>query len=127
MKNFFSPPASLALAATVLALALPLRATEITLPLETAALTPSPLPGYAFAQAMCSTCHSAEYERTQPPASPRAYWLATVVKMQKAFAAPLPDTMIDPIVDYLVKTYGNERDAAASAPAPPAATAAKKS
>jgi sulfite dehydrogenase len=106
------------------------RATEITLPRETAALKESALPGFALAQGMCGTCHSAEYSITQPPASPRAYWQATVVKMQKVFAAPIPDSAIDPIVDYLVKTYGNERGGAVpvpAAPPPAAASAAKKS
>jgi sulfite dehydrogenase len=116
MKKLFSLSfAALAIGAW---LALPLRATEIKLPLETAVLKSSPLPGFALAQAMCSTCHSAEYAFTQPPASPRAYWQATVVKMQKVFGAPIPDTVIDPIVDYLAKTYGNERNGAApTAPA----------
>jgi sulfite dehydrogenase len=129
MKNFSPKSAALAplafAAVAMLPLATPSRAVEITLPRETAALTPSPLPGYALAQGMCGTCHSAEYAHTQPPASPRAYWQATVVKMQKAFAAPIPDTAIDPIVDYLVKTYGNERGVPASTPIAP--TAEKKS
>jgi cytochrome c5 len=124
MKNIFSKSAALAplvfAALAILALAAPSRATEITLPRETAAFKASPLPGYALAQAMCGTCHSADYALYQPPASPRAYWQATVVKMQKVFAAPLADTAIDPIVDYLTKTYGNERDTPASI-APPAA------
>jgi mono/diheme cytochrome c family protein len=111
-------------AVAAIALSTTARATEITLPRETAALKESPLPGFALAQTMCGTCHSAEYSITQPPASPRAYWQATVVKMQKVFAAPLPDTAIDPIVDYLVKTYGNERNGAAPAPAAPAPAAA---
>ena len=127
MRKLFPALTPLALAVATLALTLPLQAVEITLPRETATLTPSPLPGYALAQAMCGTCHSAEYARTQPPASPRAYWQATVVKMQKTFAAPLPDSAIDPIVDYLVKTYGNERGAPATAPTPPTVPAAKKS
>ena len=127
MRKLSTALTTFAIAAATLALARPLQAVEITLPRETATLTPSPLPGYALAQAMCGTCHSAEYSRTQPPASPRAYWQATVVKMQKTFAAPLPDSAIDPIVDYLVKTYGDERGASASAPSLPAAPAAKKS
>ena len=114
------------IAIATLAFAVSSHATEITLPRETAALAPSPLPGYALAQAMCGTCHSAEYSHTQPPASPRAYWQATVVKMQKVFAAPLPDIAIDPIVDYLVKTYGNERSAPTVPAVPPSAQAAKK-
>jgi sulfite dehydrogenase len=48
----------------------------------------------------------------QPPASPRAYWEATVRKMKKPFGAPLAEEDIPIIVDYLVKTYGNERPAA---------------
>jgi sulfite dehydrogenase len=95
------------------------------LPRETAALTSSPLPGFTLAQSMCGTCHSAEYASTQP-VSPRAYWQATVVKMQKTFAAPIPDAAIDPIVDYLVKTYGNERGGAAATPAAPAAAPTEK-
>jgi sulfite dehydrogenase len=109
-----SSAARTALALTAAGLALAgapaAHATEITLPRETAVLTPAPLPGYALAQAMCATCHSADYVLYQPVSS-RAYWQATVVKMQKVFAAPLPDTAIDPIVDYLTKTYGPERDA----------------
>ena len=114
MKIFTLPALLLASAA----LALPLRAIEITLPRETAALKSSPLPGYALAQGLCGTCHSAEYPLFQPPASPRAYWQATVVKMQKTFGAPIPDPAIDPIVDYLVKTYGNERGGAPTTPPP---------
>ena len=84
-------------------------ALEIKLPPETAAYAPSKLPGYTAVTVHCFTCHSAEYARYQPPASTRAYWKATVVKMQKVFGAPLPESEIDPIVDYLVKTYGAER------------------
>lgn len=122
MKKSFSL-SLVALAASAM-LAVSLRATEIKLPLETAALKSSPLPGFALAQAMCSTCHSAEYVFTQPVSS-RAYWQATIVKMQKVFGAPIPDTVIDPIVDYVTKTYGSERNGAP--PAPAAAGPAKKS
>ncbi len=110
-------PAFSIIAAALFVFTLPSRAIEITLPRETAALKPSPLPGFALAQGLCGTCHSAEYSLTQPPTSPRAYWQATVVKMQKVFAAPIPDTAIDPIVDYLAKTYGNDRGAATATPA----------
>lgn len=82
---------------------------EITLPSETEIYQTSDLPGYTLINAMCLTCHSVEYAKYQPSSSPRAYWQATVVKMQKIFGAPLPDDLIAPIVDYLVKTYGNER------------------
>ncbi len=85
------------------------RVVTITLPTETARLADSSLPGAALATSLCSTCHSAEYVLTQPPASSRTYWKNTVVKMQKTFGAPIPDAAIDPLTDYLVKIYGAER------------------
>lgn len=96
-------------------------ALEITLPPETAQLVESPLPGYTLAQAMCLTCHSADYMRMQPVSS-RTYWQASVTKMQKTFGAPIPDSAVEPLVDYLAKTYGTERTAAASPPTAPRAT-----
>lgn len=90
------------------AAAINLVAVEIKLPDETARLVESPLPGYALTTALCYTCHSTEYVLYQPT-SARTYWKATVVKMQKAFGAPIPDDAVDPITDYLVKTYGAER------------------
>lgn len=93
------------------------RALEVKLPEETARLVESPLPGYMLATSLCYTCHSVEYLRTQPPSS-RTYWQATVVKMQKTFGAPIPDASVEPIVDYLARTYGTERGAGpVSAPA----------
>ena len=85
------------------------RALDITLPPETAAYRESPLPGYQLVRQHCLICHSAQYVQYQPPTSPRAYWEATVVKMKKAFGAPFADEDIQPMVDYLVKTYGAER------------------
>ena len=96
---------------------LPARALEITLPVEKVRLADSPLPGAALTSAMCYTCHSAEYVLYQPPTSPRTYWQTTVVKMQKVFAAPIPDDAVAPIVDYLVKLYGVDKPVA---PAPTA-------
>ena len=54
----------------------------------------------------------------QPPTSPRTYWQATVPKMQKTFAAPIPDDAVAPLVDYLVKLYGVENPPAPPTPAP---------
>jgi hypothetical protein len=82
------------------------------------------LPGYTLATSLCYTCHSVDYLRAQPP-SARPYWQATVVKMQKTFGAPIPAEAVDPIVDYLAKTYGSERAAATSA-APAKSPAASK-
>jgi hypothetical protein len=85
-----------------------LQAMEITLPEETARLDESSLPGYALAVTYCYTCHSTDYVRTQPPMA-RAAWKATVMKMQKTFGAVVPDDAVEPIAEYLAKTYGVER------------------
>src|SRR5438067_1161683 len=77
-----------------------LRALEITLPPETARFAESPLPGYAATTGLCSTCHSADYVRMQPPTLTRPAWKAIVTKMQKTFGAPIPNEALDPIVDY---------------------------
>jgi len=82
------------------------------LPSETSLFKPSTLPGYALVQNNCMICHSVHYIQSQPPASPRAYWEATVKKMKKPFGAQFSDADIPDMVDYLVKTYGAERTAA---------------
>ncbi|MDO8051818.1 c-type cytochrome [Janthinobacterium sp. SUN211] len=100
-------------------------ALDIHLPPETATYKPSELPGYQLVQRNCMTCHAAQYASTQPPASPRAYWEATVKKMKKPFGAQFDDADVPAMVDYLVKTYGAERGAAvpAAAVAKPVAAA----
>ena len=86
-------------------------AQEMKMPVETATYRPSDLPGYQLVQRNCLMCHAAQYVSTQPPASPRAYWDATVRKMKKPFGAPFPDEDIPAMVDYLVLTYGAEQPA----------------
>ncbi|MGZ5181749.1 MAG: SorB family sulfite dehydrogenase c-type cytochrome subunit [Ramlibacter sp.] len=81
----------------------------IVLPPDTVQLKPSSLPGYAKAQAQCVACHSAEYMLYQPPSAPRPYWDAMVKRMKNVFKAPVNDADLPDIVDYLVKTYGNEQ------------------
>jgi sulfite dehydrogenase len=110
--------------AVALALAGNAGALEIHLPPETAAYKPSELPGYQLVQRNCMTCHAAQYASSQPPASPRAYWEATVKKMKKPFGAQFDDADMPAMVDYLVKTYGAERGATASAAAVKPAAAA---
>ena len=109
MKILF---AALALSAAGSACAL-----EIHLPPETATYKASELPGYQLVQRNCMTCHAAQYASSQPPTSPRAYWEATVKKMKKPFGAQFDDAYMPAMVDYLVKTYGAERGAAAPAAA----------
>jgi len=84
-------------------------AKTITLPMEGPPLKASSLPGYAKAQANCVACHSAEYMLYQPPTAARPYWEAMVTRMKVVFKAPIDDADMPAIVDYLVKTYGNEQ------------------
>src|SRR5665647_1788830 len=86
-------------------------ALDIVLPPETALYKASALPGFQLVQRNCMTCHAAQYVSTQPPASARPYWEATVRKMKKPFGAQFDDQNIASMVDYLVKTYGAERSA----------------
>ena len=82
---------------------------SITLPPDGLHLTPSTLPGFAKAQANCVACHSAEYMVYQPPTAARPYWEAMVKRMKAVFKAPIDDADVPLLVDYLVKTYGNEQ------------------
>jgi sulfite dehydrogenase (cytochrome) subunit B len=84
-------------------------AKSIELPGDAAQLKASALPGYAKAQASCVACHSAEYMLYQPASASRAYWENMVKRMKTVFKAPLDDADVPAIVDYLVKTYGNEQ------------------
>ena len=81
----------------------------LDLPPDGVQLSASPLPGYAKAAKGCVACHSAEYMLYQPPTAPRPYWDAMVKRMKTVFKAPLDDAEMPDIVDYLVKTYGNEQ------------------
>lgn len=100
-----------ALLATAAALCAPAGSAPKTLvlPPDGVQLKASTLPGYAKAQAHCVACHSAEYMAYQPPTAARPYWDAMVKRMKLVFKAPVPDEDMPAIVDYLVKTYGNEQ------------------
>jgi mono/diheme cytochrome c family protein len=95
------------------ALVAPLAAFAVTKtyqsPPDIVMLKASTLPGYARAQAVCASCHSAEYMLYQPASAPRAYWDTMVKRMKAVFKAPVDDADIPVIVDYLAKTYGNEQ------------------
>ena len=73
---------------------------------ETAELAPGP--NLETVQGNCGSCHSSEYISTQPRTftNPRAFWMSEVVKMQKAYGAPVEDADVTKIVDYLVTIYG---------------------
>jgi len=104
--------ARLLLPLTLLAVASPAPALDITLPPETASYQASTLPGYQLAQVHCMVCHSAQYVQTQPPAMPASFWEATVKKMKATYGAQFPDADIPALTDYLSKTYGAQTTAA---------------
>ena len=81
-------------------------AEKLSLPGETATFKAGP--GVELALAQCVLCHSADYVSTQPPLA-RTAWKASVQKMREKYGAPLPEDKVEPLVDYLVKTYGAER------------------
>ncbi len=62
-------------------------------------------PGYKSFQNNCVSCHSARYVQMQPDLSEKT-WLALVTKMQKSFGAPVPDSSVKEIVQYLVAIRG---------------------
>ena len=97
------------IACGLFALASAAGAKDLKLPPDSVQLTPSPLPGYAKAQANCTMCHSAEYMLYQPPSAARPYWDAMVHRMKTVFKAPIADEDMPEIVDYLAATYGKQQ------------------
>jgi sulfite dehydrogenase len=84
-------------------------AVDIQLPPETGAFKQDA--GAEIANGQCLICHSVEYVSTQP-AMGKAFWKASVIKMQQKYGAPIPDAQVDPLADYLVKNYGAFTNAA---------------
>jgi len=76
-----------------------------TLPDETAAFRPGP--NLEAAQNNCTACHSADYIKTQPegPKFKKDFWQAEVTKMIKLYGAPIDESDVPKIVDYLASTY----------------------
>lgn len=66
-------------------------------------------PGTEIANNNCQICHSADYVSTQPVSTSREKWAEIVAKMQSTYGAPIQNDQIDPLVDYLVKHYGDEQ------------------
>ena len=74
------------------------------LPDEVAAFKPGP--NIEVVQGNCSACHSADYINTQPPMKDKkGFWQAEVTKMIKVYGAPIDDSDVGKIVDYLAATY----------------------
>jgi hypothetical protein len=65
-------------------------------------------PELASVNAYCSICHSADYIEMNSRFLKRAAWEAEVTKMIKVMGAPIPESDVPRIVDYLVRNYGVE-------------------
>ncbi|HKB82489.1 MAG TPA: cytochrome c [Burkholderiales bacterium] len=63
-------------------------------------------PGKQLVEANCSMCHSLDYIQMNSPFLDRKGWEASVNKMIKAMGAPVADTDVQKIVDYLASQYG---------------------
>jgi sulfite dehydrogenase (cytochrome) subunit B len=99
----FSPP--LALAACLLLASAQAAPVSYTLPEETVDYKPGP--NRDVVKANCSACHSADYVQIQPRGEKfkRDFWQAEVTKMIKVYGAPIDDTDVAKIVEYLAATY----------------------
>jgi len=82
---------------------LALKSTSVTLPESTGMFPPGP--GADVANSDCLACHSVGMVMTQP-ALPRAAWEAEVNKMRTAYKAPVPDSDVAAIVNYLTSIKG---------------------
>jgi hypothetical protein len=76
---------------------------KIDLPPETARFKPGPGMDVAVKSGM--TCHSVDYIYMQPPLT-KEQWHGEVVKMIKVFGAQIPESDVEPIVNYLMSQNG---------------------
>lgn len=53
----------------------------------------------------CLSCHSADYVSTQPAQLGQKFWETVVLKMVKTYHAPISETDVKAIVEYLSHTY----------------------
>jgi cytochrome c5 len=65
-------------------------------------------PGSELVSARCAICHSLDYIPMNSPFLTHAAWEAEVRKMIKVMGAPVAESEIAPIVDYLSAHYGSE-------------------
>ncbi|WP_442755212.1 SorB family sulfite dehydrogenase c-type cytochrome subunit [Methylocystis sp. JAN1] len=96
----FAPSMACVLVFSNMALAEP---RSYALPREEASFRPGP--GMEAAQNNCLSCHSADYVSTQPPRLGPRFWEAVVLKMVNAYHAPIVESDVKPIVEYLSRAY----------------------
>ncbi len=80
--------------------ALVLKSTKVTLPESTAMFPPGP--GADVANGNCLACHSVGMVMNQP-VMPKAAWEAEINKMRNVYKAPVPESDVAAIVDYLTR------------------------
>jgi cytochrome c551/c552 len=54
----------------------------------------------------------------------RAFWKASIQKMQQKYAAPIPDSQVEALADYLTRNYGAGTNAPTTAATVPQAASA---
>jgi mono/diheme cytochrome c family protein len=86
-------------AALVALIALPAFAQEQEIKLK-------PGPGLDKVEGNCAACHTLAYIPMNSPFLNGAAWTAEVIKMIKAYGAPIGDDDAVAIADYLSKNYG---------------------
>jgi len=84
---------------STLLFALPVLAAESDIHLKDGA-------GKQAVEANCSMCHSLDYIPMNSPFLDRKGWEGSVNKMIKAMGAPIAETDVQTIVDYLAAQYG---------------------
>jgi hypothetical protein len=60
----------------------------------------------ALVQSRCSICHSLDYIVMNSPFMSRTAWEGEVRKMMKVMGAPVAESEVASIVDYLSQNYG---------------------
>ena len=88
---------------SILLTAAAIAAEDWTLPAEKPALKSTP--SAELVQSNCLICHSTEYITTQPLLT-REQWRASVTKMQQKYGAPVAAESVEPLLDYLTRSYG---------------------
>ncbi len=76
---------------------------SVQLPDNTATYPPGP--GVEVVNNNCLSCHSVEMVMNRP-AMPKATWQVEVTKMRNAFKAPIAESDVPAIVDYLAAVKG---------------------
>jgi hypothetical protein len=66
-------------------------------------------PGLDLVETNCGSCHTLDYIRINSPFMNETVWTAEVNKMISAFGAPIEAASVKPIVEYLVKNYGQAK------------------